>query len=277
MIKYTPCGLSIQQLKKDAKKIKKNESIKMSNALNIVSEKYTSFKKWSHLIDSCSSNGDSLHCLKIKDIDGKINKFVTFKDKPITCLLSPPGYGKSIVVEHFLKNIDATKSKFLYTGSLSYLKVAYYHNLGKGFLNKENFMMNNKVSISPSSNDNFLKNVYEKIDYTFDFLIFDEFSRISNSKESGVLLKQIIKKCSDLEISIIISSQIMGENFSCIKEYISNLIVISEDYNQQLKLSPIINYSKHFKQTANVFVGCRVYNLINKESRCISIEKYFLK
>lgn len=76
--KYTPNGISFLQIKKYAKRLKKESSFSNQQALDQETKENTSFESWNELIEYDKNRGNSFNKIKIKDLS-----FVVYNDKPL--------------------------------------------------------------------------------------------------------------------------------------------------------------------------------------------------
>ena len=74
MSKYTPNGLSIQQIKKDAKKLKKAKNISLSEARNIITKEKTDFESWDSMQNYLFKNGNVIEVLSFNTMEDKKEK-----------------------------------------------------------------------------------------------------------------------------------------------------------------------------------------------------------
>lgn len=87
---YTQNGISFSQLKKYAKKLKKETELTNQQALNSVVSQYTSFSSWEKLNEYDKSREHSFCKLKFND-----KNYTIYNDKPFLFLENIGCYGKS--------------------------------------------------------------------------------------------------------------------------------------------------------------------------------------
>jgi hypothetical protein len=205
MLHYTPNGLSIKQLKKDAKQIKKESDItlSLSNIQNQLANKYTNFSTWHELMDTCKQEGSVMSLLSFLDIDENKQKLVTYKNKPLNLIAGGVGLGQAQIVYQILSYSYNNKCKVLFDTDIGsgedfdYMKNLYGNNMST---------LVKTISHENREEDsiNHLNKVLKHINSSYNILvIFDfYFYKLSNND----LMNKIIKKCSELNVTILLMS-----------------------------------------------------------------------
>jgi hypothetical protein len=228
---YTPNGLSISQLKKDAKKIKKELNIPLNSAQQIIVKNKTNYKSWHNMMDSLNSAGNPIARTYINNGE-KIENLVVYKNKPIVLLNARPGFGKTTIGLNLISN--SSKNRFLHCSICKLEKVineeakrATERNpLTAKLLSNisyDEYIFNNKNDCTYARmNDLIDESILGNINENHGFVFIDEFQRLLTNEKS---LLNLIYKCSFLNIPIIISDQIRNlDYFSIIEKYISYII-----------------------------------------------------
>ena len=195
MKNYTPNGLCIDQLKKDAKKIKKENNLKMVEALDHIAKTRTNFYNWKSLIKH-SLYSDTTSVFSLKDVDGFYNKFSVYKNRPMITIYTNPGYAAN----HILKKIT---SNLKHKGTILYVTPYKNNDLNLFFknINHETIEFSDKHKL-PDEREilNGLKLVKSTLK-NYGFLILNDFDSLNNQK-INLILEEIIKMCSCLYIPI---------------------------------------------------------------------------
>lgn len=103
-IQYTPNGISLEQIKKSAKKLKKTSNLDYQVALNAIVSERTNFNTWERLKAFCDKHGHSIAKLKFKNFE-----HVVYQDRPIVSVSYYAGYGITSFI-HSFKEFNEFKS-----------------------------------------------------------------------------------------------------------------------------------------------------------------------
>ena len=220
MSKYTPSGLSISQIKKDAKKLKKESNISLSQALNEITDKYTEFESWNEMQKYFQKTAKIKNLITFKDLDNKKVKINIYENKNVNVIYSPPGTGKS----SFVRQISLESNKKILICDIKYNKNSPYKNFKNISIHEYSDLAYNSDEITNKGITE-LNNISELLDLNdFEILIIDESDRIL-TKDNIDLIEKIIQKCINNNITLLISTQLLNEKpFSKIEKYISNKI-----------------------------------------------------
>ena len=99
MNKYTPNGISLDQIKKYAKKMKKEKSISLNEAMDLVTEDKTNIPTWKAMIKELNKKGGSIAKIKIEECD-----HVIYGNKNILGVPSEPGHSMVLHLSEFLND-----------------------------------------------------------------------------------------------------------------------------------------------------------------------------
>lgn len=267
MKNYTPNGLCIDQLKKDAKKIKKENNLKMTAALDYIAKTRTSFYNWKSLIKN-SSYSNTISVFSLKSLDNTYDKFSVYKNRPMITNYTNPGYAANYILKKTISNLK-------YKGKILYVTSYKNEDLNLFFKNINHeaivFFNDNK-----SSNEILILNGLKLVKSTlnnYGFLILNDFYSLNN-QEINLILEEIIKMCSNLGIPIYFMTNIKDNYVFDIVDKYSSVMVFPFD-----KLSvnkELIQYVKESEKMSNVLkdglIDFKVYNYISKEKINISIK-----
>jgi hypothetical protein len=232
MTQFTPNGLSIEQLKKDSKKLAKIENIELSKAQNIIARKKAYFSCWNKLISKSNENGKTIEVLKYTDLYLKKQKIAIYEKRPLLSIIAPPGYGKSYILKKILNGIYTNHKKILYTNAEEY-NSDEINEIKKKYENQMSFLYQQDFNIcthNPNGKNknsaSFLKHIID-IASEFDVLILEESHRIELT-ENYRLFEELMSVCSKNEVSVILSGQIYDTSFvdDLIKKHLSACIFI---------------------------------------------------
>lgn len=230
---YFPTGISVAQLKKDAKKLSKTSVIKLGKAQDILSA-YHARMPWANAINMISN----LKAAKFTLFNNQ-NKKVEFTlpdNKSLTFIHGKPGCGKSTLlntmVDELLKNNNVT-----------------YLTIGKGInqKTKEYFSQKygNKINIIYYEVDFFTKKISVNLDdikLNGSILVIDEYARMQHcfSEENNYMM---LKNLIDASCHTIISTQILDKLttipyvFSSFNDKQVRLIQCAYSYTEGFNLS----------------------------------------
>tara|TARA_Y100001960_G_scaffold189798_1_gene198917 strand:+ start:15223 stop:16014 length:792 start_codon:yes stop_codon:yes gene_type:complete len=224
MSKYTPNGLSIQQIKKDAKKLKKAKNISLSEARNIITKEKTDFESWDSMQNYLFKNGNVIEVLSFNTMEDKKEKLTIYEEKPLTIIHAKPGYGKSFFIVNLLQNEKPEECLIANTEGSD--RFQPYNELD--LIEKYNFKGSYEEMISKSVNDFHMINILNELKKgKTKTLAIDEINRLLdiNSLEDS-FFNEILDYCSKKNIKVIIATQLFEiEKFEkIVKNYTSNII-----------------------------------------------------
>lgn len=272
---YTLSGLSIEQLKKDAKKYKKKYKISLHEAQNHISLKSENMI-WSKMQKSSKVEGGILSFLKFYTIDKKKEMIPVFHNKFINIVYAPPGFGKSTLINEILKHS-------------SYKNIIYTSVFGRACMSKISSSVSNDKNIEfielnekyRSNKDmiNILKDIVKKINSGVDCLVFDEFMRFDlNEKTIKKLFYDICILSKKFKVSIIIGTQVLDENLFFMKDHINSLLTSSYyKYDNYKKMEVLTGVSLDIMDTSiskNGIKGLIVLNSVINTQITTSMQLY---
>lgn len=278
MKQHTPNSISIEQLKKDAKKLKKEKNIKLSKAQDITSETKTNFNNWKQLHKASYKYEDTINLFSLKEINGSYNKFSIYKKRPLLSIVTQPGYASAHIIEKLIgssnnKNIfyiDCEENKGIkdfFIKNNNIVKYAYYSDFGIKYekinkKNEENFEL-------------FFNHIVGEIKKN-DILIINEIQRISYLNNFDYFFKLLLKKCEQLNITVLLVSYMYKEVIDYIEKYSSAMIFISTFFYEKYN-NDILSYCDNPKKFSEVYHdglrNYKYYNFVSKEKINISIKR----
>jgi len=228
MKKITPNGLSVDQLKKDAKKISRINAIPLSEAQNLIVRQKTSFYNWHSMSHALNNSGESIAKLCYLGSNKIKQSFVIYMKKPITLLCAPPGYGKSLWISQFIEHslcknilycsVDSAKEGF---------GLLYKHLNGKTNLTITDYVFEIKKEHPVTLYDLFSNAIKDQIKPCYDLVIIDEYQRLHKDNKS---IDELVELCSKFKIPIIISSQFLtDEEWKIHKRHTSHAFLSKDD------------------------------------------------
>jgi GTPase SAR1 family protein len=198
---YFPTGLSVEQVKKDAKKLSKKSKIKLNKCQDILSGIHARMP-WSkaiNLIDNIKDASFTLHNNKDEEINLTLNS-----KKSLTFIFGKPGCGKSTLLNTIIDQL-------LQDHKVTYLTVdrGIPPKIKKHFNKK----YGKKINIIYYHYDFIEKDIsinLDDIELNGSILVIDEFARMNMAFSKGNdFLK--IKRLVDASHHTIISTQIIDE------------------------------------------------------------------
>lgn len=251
----TPNGLSITQLKKDAKRLKKETGISLSEAQKHIAKERTGFPSWSSLIETCNRYNGSLQRFNLTHIGSKNpNSFATFKQKPVVMVEGEIGTGKTILTHRLLTASNLTGKKLLICDFKS-LKKEYRTSYRNDNLNDKPYDgihlhayedFENGLCWSLFDSSGYLVELHKLLlsgDYSV--LLIDEMVRL-DKEENLPLIEAILDTCSSKGISAIIATQLLNAKTErLLTEYISAEITHDRTIPVSMAKGSIFNYRNH--------------------------------
>lgn len=234
MSKYTPNGLSILQIKKDAKKLKKESNISLSEARNQIIQNYTDFNSWNDMMKYFSKFGSINNVFKLKNPNGTNHKIKTYQEKPINIIIARPGSGKSSIVNQIVNN---NKNKYLIC-NINKIELKYYKEssdlISFEYSKKANELHSKSRWLAVNTDiKQIIRIATEK---KVNVIVLDEYHRMIYNDEIGNKIKfhLLTDFCIKNDITILLVSQISrnAENYY-IEPFSSNIIDMDD-----VKLKP---------------------------------------
>ena len=231
MKQYTTNGLSIQQLKKDAKRLKKTNNITLSDAQNNIAVLRTPYASWSKMMHASSLFGRSLSRFSFTSFGLQADEGVTlFSNRPLGIIEGEMGTGKSLLAQKLLLNSGFSKSHVLVCDFRSVFRDTSYEFYSRAdevcgqitLLAFEDYL--SKFSDSNYwSESAYLIEVLKKVESgKYGSVLFDEVSRFCFSAECQILLAEVLRVCSKRGVSIVMSYQLAPMEFrKLIQPYLS--------------------------------------------------------
>lgn len=155
---FAPNGVSFNQIKKDAKKIKKEGFLTHMEALNLATKNKTDFSTWSALDKFVENQGSTIAKLNVLNTHQ-----VLYKEKNFLSVCLPPGAGKTFILLQILANSHKNYKKIAILNNEMAISALFMRI--KSFKDKE---LEEKVTIYEDLKD---------IPSDVDFLIVDSFER----------------------------------------------------------------------------------------------------
>lgn len=255
MTNLTPNGLSITQLKKDAKRLKKETGISLSEAQKHIAKERTGFSSWSSLIEVCHRLEGSIQRFNLTHIGSKTpSSFATFKRKPVVLAVGEIGTGKTILTHRLLATSNLSGKKILICDFRScqkrYWEPHHYDNLNDKPNDDvhvhayEDFENGRCWSVFDSSG--YLVELHKLLlsgDYSI--LLIDEMTRL-DKEENLPLFEAILDTCASKGISTIIATQLLNDKSgTLLTEYLSVEFIHDRTIPVSLATGSYFKYRNH--------------------------------
>ncbi|CAH7370847.1 hypothetical protein VCHA53O466_40315 [Vibrio chagasii] len=239
MNKYTPNGLSIAQLKKDAKKLSKKSSVPLSKSLDLIATSKTNSSSWSKLIQTCNSLDGSIHCFRVKSLANKSNlRFSVFKSKPLLLVTGEIGTGKTLLAHRLLSSDIVQTGELIVCdfGSVfnsglmeSYVDVKRHYVGRLSLIPYEDFLGSTYMNRDGRWVINYLLAILGKLSLgKASVLYIDELCRLEcgiHKLESHLIIEAILEMCVSKGIVVIAVGQVVsGELNVIMSKYASALM-----------------------------------------------------
>jgi hypothetical protein len=277
MKQYTPNGLSIDQLKKDAKKNKKYNKTTLSIELDKIATSKTNFSSWKSLYNQSHRYSNTIFLPSIEDVNNKYNNFSIYKNRPLLSVISQPSYCSTHIIKKIVKNIN-NKNNIFYADIIPNLEMKKFF-LKNNYLVNYSFFKEFNISLDNSEMNNekeltsFFDNIFKNIN-NFNFIILNELQRISYLSNFNYLFNKLIKKCSYLNIPILLITQSNNDIIHYIKKYSSTIIFPLTSYLLKHDKNLINYYTDSDKLSQfykNELIDFKYYNFVNQDKINISI------
>lgn len=258
---YTPNGLSVSQLKKDAKKLKKALNIKLSEAQKIIVKEKTNFNTWESMINAIDNVNGSIGKLSYLDINKQKKNIVIYKEKPLLLINMPPSYGKSLLCCNFI--INSSYNNILYCNLLdlrTYFKDDNNFNGFDGVKNVDEYIFkfkDEKILYNDLINGSLIDTISDK----HELVIIDEGQRLNLSDDS---FYKLVEKCKKLSIPLILTTQYLTvDELNIVFPFCSNVLnVDSRSNNLNTKIKDCIS-DKNAGVYHDGVRGIQYYSLID--------------
>jgi hypothetical protein len=202
---YTPNGLSVSQLRKDAKKLKKSTGIVLSEAQDKIVRQKTPFKSWNLMMCALTSIDQSVTKFSYFDLHKNRHTFSVYKNKPLVFLYAPPGYGKSLWLAHLILNSSAINVLYCSICTVDDAFGAFRSLFDeKRELNISQHIFKDRSDDSIKYNDLLSGGLSKLIESDYDMIVIDEYARLNISEQS---LQVLMDVCIAGNVSLFISSQ----------------------------------------------------------------------
>lgn len=245
-ISLTQNGYSLEQIKKNAKKISKSTNISYNQALNQIVSEQTYFSKWTDLKKSLDDNGKTLLKLKLNN-----HNFVFYENKNQAIVATTAGKGKTAFSLTLAKNNPDIN--FLYINdelgpnSIGSLKNKGVKNIT--FLNAlegKKYYQPSKINIYPS--ENILVSFAEKENVSFfsdHGLVFSSFNMDDLILTKPSLMDNVLMSFINQDLIIIQSRDILRQ-----KQWVewANALKIPVIIETQLSLSRSLKETEKYEQ-----------------------------
>lgn len=243
MLKYTSNKLSIEQLKKDAKKLKKEKNIPLYEAQNLIAIEKTNYSSWKKMIEEVNQ---VTHRLWANDV---VINF--YKNKPLFVIDADPGCGKTFFLNSLIVDNYKKTTTILYAGILEATKESTFHVLKNKYQKQltTHLFEFSHFDYQGSYNEEYLNSLIDKVKKSkkLDFLIVEEGARFVQKINSDTFEK-LIKVCIQKKISIIFSTQCYDNLF---KNYIKEEYISFKTTLQQEEImdngTRVVYLKDHFK------------------------------
>ncbi len=198
---FAPNGVSFNQIKKDAKKIKKEGSLTYLESLNIATQNKTNFPTWKALDEFVKKQGSTIAKLNVLNTHQ-----VLYKKDSILSVCLPPGAGKTFIL---LQMLSANHKKYSKIAILnSEMAISALFSRIKSFKNKE---LEEKITIYEDLKD---------IPLDVDLLIVDSFEMSIVTAES--IDYKYIKK---LGIPVLMGVQASRSNKNKVSDFKTRILL----------------------------------------------------
>lgn len=253
-------GLNVDQLKKYAKKLKKEKKITLNEAQNFVAQKYSDQNSWKKMLQKMKANKN----FSLKSINNRYHHFELKKETGLL-LCSLPGMGSGTV----LQNIVSDYCQFHKGNILSVNFIKNYNVLNKINIpstRKNILTFDGQIAIKNSQEiRSILLNIYDSINNKTELVIIDEFHRLvineNNNNNNIDFLLAILQKCCKLNIPIIFHTQLISQKlYKSIESYLEHILIF--DTNNLKLFKHIYNdYITNFSTQVKSYEG--VDNILN--------------
>lgn len=219
-IQYSPNGVSFAQLKKDAKKIKKEQSITHLEALDIATKNKTKFSSWEKLEEYVKKQNGTLIKMNIFD-----SQQVLYKKNNLISIVLRPGGGKTLGM---LKILQDNANKFKKVGFLNHeLSLTYIHDYFKPIIEQNEDL---EINIYDSFNN---------IEDDIDLLIIDSYEFADRELDFD-----LYTKLQEFDIPVLIAAQAMRMGYANSIENIREELSMNRKSSPLKKESGVIIYDK---------------------------------
>lgn len=204
---YAPNGVSFIQIKKDAKKLKKEKEITYLEALDIATRNKTNFPNWKSLEKTIKDFGGTAAKINFYN-----NNIVLYKKANLMGVYTAAGRGKSLML---IDTINRNKDKFKKIG---------FVNLEHNIETLKKRLPNNVVII----------NSLDYIENDMDLIVVDLLSITMNRETS-----QSYKKLLELDVPVLYGMPLSRNNSTSKKDFF-NIQFVSSIYSDLLLDTPVI-------------------------------------
>lgn len=224
---HLPNGLSVDQLKKYAKRLKKEENISLIEAQNKIAQEYSEESSWKNMIKYIKNE----NIFSFQSINNSYQVF-HLEDKPLLFIFNAPGKGTHQVIKGLINNhLTDYDSNVLY---LNFSNSPWELNI---FEDNNRFIHLNLIF---SDNKSYMEN-RELKEETFDYIINSINSKTgiiiiedylcSNIKEDSENLVNFLSMCKLKNIKVIFSSMWVNELFyKSTRHFVGHYLFLGSDY-----------------------------------------------
>lgn len=248
MLKYTSSGLSINQIKQDAKRLSKENEISKTKALNQIVSRDTGFESWDKMTHYMSKQPSINDVIKFVDKEEEVFRLKIYKNKPLNIILAPNEMSK---IDFLTQLVLENKKNFLYSDQnvssdelLYKLDNVLLHEYSRKKLNKR---VKSTVEY-PNEINNLIKNI--KKSKTINTLVIDGMEWISDETYIDEL-KVLIESCIEKDITI----------FCCIQSETSFLYTQLKKYkSNHISLKDIVFDSEKDRSLSDLKIENKLIN-----------------
>lgn len=226
---HLPNGLSIDQLKKYAKRLKKEQNISLIDAQNKIAQEHSDQPTWKEMIKHIKKE----NILSFQTLDNSHQLF-HLKENPILLLTGFSGTGKTTILKTLVNN-------YLTNHNSNVLFVNFFdsaHELeifeGKG-LNHYPCNLKDLTIKKPNDIKYIFNSIQESINDNIGLVVIDELSKVQFNNDSINYFLKLLIKCKKNKIPVVLSLQALNDIlYSNISSFISHYLFLGNDLSLSL-------------------------------------------